>query len=178
MTIKHSIFAGVLVMLGAIPGISATLAVDGAATPSGSVYDYSYQFSITGAGADVDNIFLGSNDLSPLNVVIDVDGSSTSDWSWLGNDTPQNYLQFFDTAGTSLGNGDTLGVTFTSPFAPSSTEFAVGLTSSSGDATNTVTGVLAPSAIPTPEPGSLPLFVAALVLLFVAQRRYATRISR
>jgi hypothetical protein len=177
MTIKHSLFAGFLAVLAAIPGTSATLAVDANATLSGSVYDYSYQFTITGAGADVDNIYLGSNDLSPLDVVIDVDGSPTTDWSWLGNDTPENYLQFFDIGGTSLGNGDTLDVTFTSPFAPSSTEFAVGYASSSGEATNTVMPVLGP-AIAAPEPSSVPLLVAAGALLLVVQRRYGRRMSR
>src|ERR1700733_29938 len=118
MRARHTVFAGILVILSALPGVSATLAVTAAATPSGGLYDYSYEFSISGSGASVDNIFLGSNDLSPLDVVIQVDGAATADWSWLGNDTPENYLQFFDFNGTSLGNGDVLDVTFSSALAP------------------------------------------------------------
>ena len=120
MRARHTVFAGILVILSALPGVSATLAVTAAATPSGGLYDYSYEFSISGSGASVDNIFLGSNDLSPLDVVIQVDGAATADWSWLGNDTPENYLQFFDFNGTSLGNGDVLDVTFSSALAPAS----------------------------------------------------------
>ena len=174
MRVKQSIFVGVLMMLSALPGVSATLAVNATATPDAGLYDYSYQFSITGAGANVDNIFLGSDDLSPLNVALDVDGSPTSDWSWLGNDTPENYLQFFDTAGTALGNGDVLVVNFTSALAPGA-GFAVGLDSSTADSTNTVTGVTAPSsAAPTPEPGSLLLLISGLAVL-PAARRFANR---
>ncbi len=176
MRVRQSIFAGVLVILSALPGISATLTVNATATPDAGLYDYSYQFSVTGAGANVDNIFLGSDDLSPLNVVLKVDGSPTTDWSWLGNDTPENYLQFFDTAATALGNGDALDVTFSSALVPG-TGFALGLDSSTGDATNTVTGVTAPASVVTPEPGSLLLLIAGGALLPVA-RRYANRIRR
>lgn len=170
MTARQSIFAAILVTLSALPGISATLAVTASATPAAGLYDYAYQFSITGTGAAVDNIFLGSNDLSPLNVVLKVDGSPTSDWSWLGNDTPQNYLQFFDTSGTSLGNGDVLDVTFVSQLAPGSTSFALGLDSSTGGSTNTVTGLLAPTSVATPEPGSLLLLFSAVTLFSIAAR--------
>ncbi len=170
MRVRQSIFAGVLMMLSALPGISATLTVSATETPDAGLYDYSYRFSVTGAGASVDNIFLGSDDLSPLNVVLKVDGSATADWSWLGSDTPENYLQFFDTAATALGNGDELDVTFSSALVPG-TSFALGLESSTGDATNTVTGVTAPSsAVVTPEPGSFLLLISGLALLLVARR--------
>src|SRR5580704_1459773 len=96
---RQSLFATIVMVLGIVPGVSATLAVNATATPDGSLFDYSYQFSITGAGASVDNIFLGSNDLSPLNVVLKVNGNPTANWSWVGNDTPQNYLQFFNIPG-------------------------------------------------------------------------------
>jgi len=173
MRIRESIFTSVLLALSALPGISATLGVQASATPDGGLYDYSYQFSITGAGAKVDNIFLGSNDLSPLNVVQKVNGNPTADWSWLGNDTPQNYLQFFDTNGTALGPGDVLNVTFSSKLAPGNAKFAVGLASSTSDVTNTVNGVVGPSSVPTPEPGSLPLLVTGLAFVSVARWRHA-----
>jgi hypothetical protein len=176
MRVQQSIFAGVLMMLSALPGISATLTVTGTATPDAGLYDYSYKFSVTGAGANVDNIFLGSDDLSPLNVVLDVNGSPTTDWSWLGNDTPENYLQFFDIAGTALGNGDALDVTFSSALVPGK-GFALGVDSSTGGATNRVTGVTAPSSVVTPEPGSLLLLISGVALLPVA-RRYAGRVRR
>ena len=163
MKMRLSITAILLAAVGSIPALSDTLSVTAMATPSGSLYDYSYQFSISGSGADVDNIFLGSNDLSPLDVVIDVNGAPTGDWSWLGNDTPENYLQFFNIAGGGLGNGDTLDVTFTSDLIPSAAEFAVGLASSTGDSTNTVNNVLGPY-VPTPEPATLPLLISALSL--------------
>ena len=173
MKMRQSIFASALVVLSALPCVSATLAVQATATPNGPLYNYSYQFSITGTGAFVDNIFLGSNDLSPLNVVQKVDGNPTTNWSWLGNDTPQNYLQFFDTNGTGLGNGDVLAVTFSSALAPSNSEFAVGLTASTSATTNTVTGVLAPCSVATPEPASLLLLASGLALFSVARWRWA-----
>jgi hypothetical protein len=163
MRLKELLFAGILALLGSLPGISATLAVGVNATPVAGLYNYAYQFSVTGAGASVDNIFLGSDDLSPLDVVLEVDGAPTADWSWLGNDTPQNYLQFFDTNGTSLGDGDVLSVTFTSQLAPANASFALGLDSSTGDTTNTVDGVIAPTAA-TPEPGSLLLLFSGATL--------------
>ena len=84
--------------------------------------------------------------------------------------TPQNYLQFFDTSSTALGNGDVLDVTFTSLLAPSAASFAVGLDSSTGDTTNTVTGILAPTSVVTPEPSSLLLFFSAVTLFSIAAR--------
>jgi hypothetical protein len=174
---KSLMLARLLAVMSALPGFSAVLTLQkDTVTPVGSFFNYSYQFAVSGAGAAVDNIFLGSNDLSPLNVVIMVDSAPTIAWSWLGNDTPQNYLQFFDFAGTALGNGDVLDVTFTSSFAPASTEFAEGLNSTTDAATNTVTGVLAPNAVPasTPEPGTMMLLASGVVL--VAGRRYLNRI--
>jgi len=177
MTARHTVFAGVLVILSALPGVSATLAVTATATPSGGLYDYSYEFSISGSGAGVDNIFLGSNDLSPLDVVIQVDGAATADWSWLGNDTPENYLQFFDFNGTSLGNGDVLDVTFSSALAPAATNFALGLDSSTGDTTNTLNTVLAPTSVVSPEPGTWFLALTGAAL-FSLGRFYANRLEQ
>jgi hypothetical protein len=70
-----------------------------------------------------------------LNVDLEVNGSPTADWSWLGNDTPRNYRQFFDVAGTGLANGDVLDVTFSSAMAPAAAGFALGLDSTSGATT-------------------------------------------
>jgi hypothetical protein len=173
MKLKRLLFAGILALLGSLPGISATLAASVNVTPAAGLYNYSYQFSVTGAGASVDTVFLGSNDLSPLNVALGVDGASTANWSWLGNDTPQNYLEFFATNGTALGAGDVLDVTFSSRLAPGN-EFAVALTSATGVATNTVTSVVGPNAVApnaaVPEPGSVLLFFSGAALLLIAFR--------
>jgi hypothetical protein len=178
MRLKELLFAGILALLGSLPGVSATLAVGVDVTPAAGLYNYSYQFSITGAGASVDTVFLGSNDLSPLNVALAVDGAPTANWSWLGNDTPQNYLEFFSTNGTSLGNGDVLDVTFSSQLAPANTKFAVGLNSVTSDTTNTVTSVVAPNAAAVvPEPGSL-LLVFSGAALFLIALRDRNRLSR
>jgi hypothetical protein len=177
MRTAHLMLAGILVAASAVPGLAATLAVTATATPDAGLYDYSYQFSITGAGANLDDIFLGSNDLSPLNVVLEVDGTATADWSWLGNDTPENYLQFFDFNGTALGNGDVLDVTFSSTLVPEATNFAIGLDGSTGVTTNTVTDVIAPTSSPTPEPGTWSLLLSGVVLVSVGWR-YANRIQR
>src|SRR5262249_7522662 len=119
----------------------------------------------------IDNIFLGSDDISPLNVVLEVNGQAAAGWSWLGNDTPQDYLQFFGLAGTALGNGDVLDVTFSSPLVPQATHFAVGLDSATGSTTNRATALLAPSsAAGVPEPGSLGLLAGALAALLVRRR--------
>ena len=137
-------------LLPAVPVTAATLVVASSAAQAGSLYNYTYTFSISGSGLALDNIFLGSDDLSPLNVALTFDGNPAVNWSWLGNDTPQNYLDFFNTANGTLGLGDTLRVTFTSAFAPSAGHFAEGLNSSTGDTSNIVTSVTAPTAVPEP----------------------------
>jgi hypothetical protein len=147
-------------LLQVMPATAATLSVAASATPDASLYDYSYTFSVTGSGS-IDNVFLGSDDLSPLSVAIKVDGAATTDWSWLGNDTPSNYLQFFNTAGGSLSAGDSLDVTFSSMFAPGSHEFAIGENSTSGVATNEVAPLLGPMAVTAPEPASFGLLLIA-----------------
>jgi hypothetical protein len=147
-----------LALLQAAPAMAATLSVTASATPDAGLYDYSYALSVSGAGS-LDNIFLGSDDLSPLNVAITFDGAATTNWSWLGNDTPSNYLQFFNTSGGFLSTGDTLDVTFTSAFAPRAGGFAVGENSGTGSVSNEVTGLLGPTA--APEPASLGLFLIA-----------------
>lgn len=169
MRARQTIFAVMLAALSAVPGVSATLSVQATATPAGGLYNYSYLFSIGGSGASVDNIYLGSADLSPLNVVLDINSNPASAWSWLGNDTPQNYLQFFTSSGPALGSGDVLDVTFSSALPPGAANFAVGLDSATGSATNTVTGVLAPSATVAPEPGSLVLILSGVMLILIAR---------
>src|SRR5882724_1916731 len=142
-----SIFVG---LLPTVPMTAATLVAASGGAKVGSLYNYTYTFSISGSGLALDNIFLGSDDLSPLNLKFTFDGSPTTNWSWLGNDTPQNYLDFFNTAGGSLGSSDTLTVTFTSAFAPLASHFAVGLNSVTSTTSNTISGVTAPTAVPEP----------------------------
>jgi hypothetical protein len=169
MKLKQWIFVALLAALSALPGMSATLAVSVSVTPDAGLFDYAYHFTIAGAGASVDNIFLGSDDISPLNVVLEINGQPTGAWSWLGNDIPQNYVQFFDRSGPALGNSDILDVTFSSPLAGRATHFALGLDGATGGATNTVSALIAPSTA-VPEPGSLLLLGGALVLIFVGRR--------
>jgi len=157
MKTKLSVLSGLMALLCAMPAWSTTLAVSASATRVGSLYDYTYTFTVS--GGSIDNIYLGSDDLSPTSLLIKLDGTTTSNWSWLGNDTPQNYLQFFSTNGSTLGSTDTLGVTFASAFGPASSHFAVGLNSGTGATTNELTGVLAPTA--APEPASLGLLLSA-----------------
>ena len=148
---KTKLFLSIsLAFVGVAACCADTLSVTGNETFSGGLYDYSYQFSLAGLGPGVDTLFLGSDDLSPLFLAISLNGTPASDWSWLGNDTPQNYLEFFSTDGSTLSSSDTLGVTFASELAPSVSHFAVGLDSSIGAVTNTVNDVLAPTAVPEP----------------------------
>jgi hypothetical protein len=147
--------------LQVMPATAATLSATASVTPDAGLYDYSYAFSVTGSGS-VDNVFLGSDDLSPLNIAIKFDGATTADWSWLGNDTPSNYLQFFNQNGGSLSAGDTLDVTFTSAFAPGSGEYAIGENSLNSATTNEVAGLLGPMPATAPEPASFGLFLIAV----------------
>jgi hypothetical protein len=160
-------FTGLLSVLifSGIAAQGSTLSVTSSVSAAASFYDYSYDFTVSGAGKGFDNIFLGSNDLSPLNVVIHLNGAPTADWSYLGNDTPENYLQFFSLSSTALAAGGTLEVTFDSIFAPSSTEFAVALNSATSQTSNQVNNVTAPGAVPTPEPATLSLLLVASVLI-------------
>ena len=163
MKINRFTSACLFLLLPALQAGAATLGVTASATPSGAVYNYTYSFAVTGSGT-LNDLYLGSNDLSPLSLTFTVDGASTTAWSWLGNDTPQNYLQFFSTTG-SLASGDTLGVKFTSSFAPAANEFAIGLNSSTGATTNEVMSVLAPNAA-TPEPAAAGMLVLGALGLF------------
>ena len=161
-----AIFATALLYV--MPAGAASLTVSANATKVGSLYDYSYMFSLTGTGAGFNNIFLGSGDISPFNVAFQFDGASTTSWSWLGNDTPQNYLQFFSTAST-LSPGDTLAVTFASALAPASTHFAIAVNSGTSAMSNEVTGVLAPT--PAPEPMTCALAALGLIAAGFVRRR-------
>jgi hypothetical protein len=104
--------------------------------------------------------------------VIHLNGAPTADWSYLGNDTPENYLQFFSLSSTALAAGGSLQVTFDSIFAPSGTEFAVALNSATSQVSNQVNNVTAPGAVPTPEPASLNFLLGrpcCLLLLWPAR---------
>lgn len=167
---KLFILAALSGLLSVVPATAASLVVSSGAAQAGSLYDYTYTFSISGTGLTLDNIFLGSSDLSPLNVAFTFDGSSTTNWSWFSNDTPQNYIDFYATTGGTLGSADTLRVTFSSFLSPGNS-FAVGENSSTGDASNTVTSVLAPAV---PEPTSLwtlTLGISAIGWCALRQRR-------
>lgn len=134
----------------------------GSAAASGDEYSYSYQFSAA-PGTSVNSVLLGSADLGPTNVHFTLNGQpADSDWSWFANDTPVNYLDFFASGGTVL-NGETLGVTFESIYAPAPTQFAEGYYSADGTMTNSVTDLVGPTSTATPEPINLGL----LGLLFL-----------
>lgn len=147
-----------------------TLTATSTVTPVGAFYNYDYVFSITGpAGTAVDNLFLSSDDLSPVGPFSYLkNGAATSDWSFASNDTPNNYLDFFS-ASDSLRNGDSLDVKFTSAYAPTPTGFANGYDTLNGRYTaNTVTGL----AAPVPEMSTAPLLaLGGLWIGFAAYRR-------
>ena len=169
MKIKPFLYVGLAALLQTLPAISATLNVADTVTQQNGLYNYSYQFSITGTGLTLDNVFLGSDDLSPLSVAFTFDGAATSNWSWLGNGTPRNYLQFFSTNGGFISSGDVLGVMFLSAIAPGSSQFAIGLNSSTSATSNQITGVTAPTAISSvPEPAALKLFALCASVVLAA----------
>ena len=148
-----------------------TFSVTAGVTPVNGLYNYDYLFSLTGlvsAGASVSNLYLTSGDLSPLGpFTFAKDGAAAPSWTFTSNDTPYNYLQFYS-ASDSLTNGDTMEVKFTSAYAPSATGSATGLDDSTGNFTNTVTGL----AAPVPEMNTAPLLaLGALWLGFAAYRR-------
>ena len=158
---KLIISTSLLAMLCLVPASAATLTAGLTVMPNSGFFDYSYMFSIAGAGG-IDNIFLGSDDLSPLNLRILLNGGRTPDWSWLGNDVPVNYLQFFSISSTTLGPRDLLEVQFTSSFAPGSMQFAQGFGSTSGAVTNRVIFV-GPSAVP--EPATFWMLLAPVLIV-------------
>lgn len=164
----------VFALLAIVPASAVTLGVTANATPRAGLFDYTYSFAVSGSPSTaVDNVFLGSNDLSPLDVAFTKNGSPTAAWSWLGNDMPTNYLQFFSFS-DALGNGDQLGVSFESAFAPVADQFAVGLDSSSGIATDRVDGLLGPGSVPAiPEPS-----VWVMMLVGLGAARYIARSRR
>lgn len=148
-----------------------TLTATSTVTPAGAFYNYDYVFSLTGpagAGTSAANLYLTSGDLSPVGpFTFTKDGAATSNWTYTSNDTPYNYLQFFSTS-DSLTNGGSLEVKFTSAFAPSATDSATGLDDSTGNYTNTVSGL----AAPVPEMSTAPLLaLGGLWIGFAAYRR-------
>jgi hypothetical protein len=165
-----------ILLFSSLAALGSTLNVTSSATPAaGGIYDYSYNFAVSGAGTGFDNIYLGSNDLSPLNLVIKLNSAATADWSYLGNDTPQNYLQFFSTSATPLTGGESLQVTFESIFAPSNTGFALALNSVTSDVSNQVNGVTAPSTAPVPEPATVGLLLTASLMVAGRIKRFRGR---
>ena len=177
MNTKFAKLLGTLAILVATSAQAVSISVSATATPNGGFFDYAYSF-LVGEGTSttaVDNVFLGSDDLSPLNVSIMKNSRAAPEWLFLGNDSPDSYLQFFTSTDT-LANGDRLAVSFASAVAPSSTQFVVGLESATGLTTNTVTGVLAPSVIPAvPEPENIVLLAIGLVAMFGRGLRRAKR---
>jgi len=163
---------GLLLFCG-VAALGGTLNVSAGDTLSGGLYNYSYIFSITGTGSGFDNIYLGGDDLSPLNMQLLLNGAATTDWSYLSNDTPQNYLQFYSQAGTPLGVGSNLAVSFSSSFKPATSHFAIGLNSGTSVSSNEVTGVLAPTAAPEPASAAGVVLAAAIALGRLAAKRAA-----
>ncbi len=162
--------AGAALALASAAG-AQTLSVTNTVTQSSGLYNYDYVFSFTGpasAGTSVANLYLTTDDLSPVGpFTFAKDGATTTDWSFASNDTPYNYLQFFS-ATDSLTNGDSLEVKFASAFAPSINNSVTGFDGSTGNYTNTITGVSAP----VPEASTAPLLVlGGLGLGFAAYRR-------
>ncbi len=111
--------AGAALALASAAG-AQTMSVTANVTSGSGLYNYDYLFSLTGpagAGTSVANLYLTSDDLSPVGpFTFAKDGTGTSLWTYASNDTPYNYLQFFSTS-DSLTNGDTLEVKFASAFA-------------------------------------------------------------
>ncbi len=168
---KKLLLAGAMLALGA--GANAqtlSLAAAPTVTLANGLNTYTYNFNVTGpAGTAVTDIFLSSDDLSPLNLTFAKNGGAASAWSLLSNDTPYNYLDFtsLDANGAaldSLRSGDRLTVSFSdsaAQFAALPLQFASAYDSTSGNYTPNVTRLVGPSAVP--EPGSLALFAGLLI---------------
>ncbi len=168
---RHFIGLLSVLLFSGMAAQGSTLSVSSSASAAGAFYDYTYTFTVSGAGSGFDNIFLGSNDLSPLNVKILLNSAPTADWSYLGNDTPENYLQFFSESATPLTAGESLDVSFESIFAPAATEFAIALNSTTSGVSNKVNNVTAPGSVPTPEPATGGVLVVASILLGAVLQR-------
>ena len=168
---KKLLLSGAILLLGA--GVNAqTLSLAGAPTVTfaDGLNNYTYLFNVTGpAGTAITDVFLSSDDLSPLNLSIKKNNSATTAWSLLSNDTPYNYLDFnsLDANGNaldSLQSGDQLEVSFSdsaAKFVPSTNHFASAYDATSGNYSPNVTGLVGPSAVP--EPGVASLLAGILV---------------
>ena len=161
-------------LLAALPACAGaqTLTATSTAAAAGQFYRYDYVFSITGpAGTAVDNLYLGTADLSPLGPFTYLkNGAATTDWSFASNDTPSSYLDFFSVS-DSLGSGDRLEVQLVSAYAPTLTGTASGYDTANGRYTlNTVSGL----SVPVPEAAttiSLGLLLALGGAGLIARRR-------
>jgi hypothetical protein len=166
---------GLFVLALAASARAADLTVIASAQADGDLYDFDYLYQVTGTAA-IDNLYLGSDDLSPVSdILFKKNGVLTTDWSWLGNDTPKNYLQFFSTT-DSLSDRDTLEVMFSSPgalFVPTPGHVAGGYDSASGQSYTVAGTVVGPSAVP--EPGVLSLLMGATVAGCGLRRRRRPR---
>ena len=143
-TVRLLCYLSFTALLPIMPALSAaTISATSSATQSGGLYDYSYQFTVSGPGAGVDAFFLSTDDLSPLNVTF-----TDSAWIWAPGSPSQHGIDFYDLSGV-LASGSRLGITFASPLGPQATHFVTGL-DLSNSVTNTVTGIVAPTAAPEP----------------------------
>ena len=153
-----------------------TLNVSANVTLSSGLYNYDYLFSLTGpstAAPAVSILYLTSDDLSPLDVTFAKNGAATAAWSFVGDDSAGNNLDFFSSS-DSLTNGDTLEVKFTDSdqlFRPltSPTNSATSADSST-NTYSTVSNIVAPAAVP--ETSTAPLLIlGGLGIGFAAYRR-------
>ena len=115
------------------------------------------------------DVFLSSDDLSPLNLTISKNNAPAPAWSLLSNDTPYNYLDFnsLDANGAALDSltaGDQLEISFSDSaanFVPLTGHFAAAYDATSGAYSPNVAGLVGPTAVP--EPGVASLLAGILV---------------
>lgn len=168
---KKQLLSGAILLLGASANAQTlSLANAPTVTLANGLYNYTYLFNVTGpVGTAITDIFLSSDDLSPLNLTISKNNAPAPAWSLLSNNTPYNYLDFnsLDANGAaldSLKTGDQLEISFSdsaASFVPLTSHFAAAYDSNSTGFTPSVTGLVGPSAVP--EPGVASLLAGILV---------------
>ena len=150
-----------------------TLTVTDSVNLNLGIYTYTYAFRVTGDANSptpaVTDIFLGSDDLSPLNTIITRNNAPTSAWTFLGNSTPYNYLQFTNSRRRGFAGqwrragSDVFRLVRSVPARHDA--FCAGIRpqrpAGAGGYTASVSGVFGPTINPnpvlTPEPGALSL---------------------